>query len=247
MLNQQPQLLQQRRLNFIYRHMRRNYISPEFKYSDKSGTFSESEIKVPFGSKMMEIDDLIKLEEDSIVWFENSNSEQLDFLSEQSLTPKSLDIVDLKRKSHTLEIDNTQPLNQMNTNTKWILKINILNLLTEVIFAKIKNARTFEGIISSQTNKNNVNAFIKDYIFKNLISKYKFDSLNLFVRYNSLNNNQSLRYSNNYNLFSKLTAAKLNKFSTNLENNILIVTFNQELLSTQYNFDYYFTINYSKI
>lgn len=227
--------------------MRRNYISPEFTYLNKNGTFSDSEIKTPFGSKMMDIDDVIKLEEESIVWFENSNSEQLDFLSEQSLTPKSLDIVDLKRKLHTLEIDNTQLSTQINTNTKWILKVNILNLLSEVIFAKIKNARTFEGIVSSETPKNNVNTFIRNYISKNLISKYKFDSIDLWVRYRSLNDNQTLKYSNFYNPFAKLSTAKLNKFSTNLENNILSVSFNQELLSSQYNFEYYFTINYSKI
>jgi hypothetical protein len=227
--------------------MRRNYISPEFAYLDKNGTFSSNEIKMPFGSKMMEIDDIIKLEEDSIIWFENSNSEQLDFLSEQSLTPKSLDIIDLKRKSHTLEIDNTQRLDQRNANTKWVLKVNILNLLSEVIFSKLKNARAFEGITSSETQRNNINTFIRSYIFKNILSRYKFDSIDFWIRYNSLTNNQSLRYSNFFTPQVKLPSTKLNKISTNLENNILLVTFNQELLSTQYNFEYYFTINYSKI
>jgi hypothetical protein len=226
--------------------MRRNYISPEFVYTNKNGTLSNKEIKFPFGSKMMEIDDIIQLNEESIIWFENQNSEQLNLLSEQSLPPKSLDIIELKRKSHNLNID-LQLNTQRNTNTKWILEMNILNLLTEVIFAKIKQARTFEGILSSETQKNNINTSIRDYISKNIISRYKFNSVDMWIRYNSLTNDQSLRYSNLFTPTIKINTNKLNKFSTNLENNILKVTFSQEQLSTQFNFEYYFTINFSKI
>lgn len=227
--------------------MRRNYISPEFVYSNKNGTLSNKEIKFPFGSKMMEIDDFIQLNEESIIWFESSNADQLNLVSEQSLPPKSLDIIDLKRKSHTLQIDATQINTQKNSNTKWVLQMNILNLLTEFIFAKIKQARTFEGVTSAETQKNNINTSIRDYISKNIISRYKFDSVNMWVRYNSLTNDQSLRYSNFFTPTIKFNTNKLNKFSTNLENNILKITFNQDQLSTQFNFEYYFTINFSKI
>jgi hypothetical protein len=227
--------------------MRRTYISPEFTYSDKNGSLSNKEIKTPFGSKMMEIEDQIFLNEDSIIWFENSNSEQLDFLSEQTLVPKSLDIVDLKRKSHTLILDNSQNEKQKNLNSRWIFKVNILNLLTEVIFAKIKNSRTFEGILSNETPKNNINTSIRDYISKNIISRYKFESVDFWIRYNSLSNDQSLKYSNFFNPSIKTQNFKFNKYSTNLENSILTISFNQDLFSTEYNFEYYYTIKYSKI
>jgi len=47
--------------------MRRTYISPEFEYKKVYGTFNMKEESSFFGSKMLEIDDILELTEQSIV------------------------------------------------------------------------------------------------------------------------------------------------------------------------------------
>ena len=57
--------------------MRRNYISPEYKYVTKGGTFNMLEQTSFFGSKMIDIQDRISISNENVIYYQNSNFEQL--------------------------------------------------------------------------------------------------------------------------------------------------------------------------
>ena len=65
--------------------MRRSYISPEFKYDKVFGTYNMLEQSSFFGSKMLEIEDTISISNQSILYYQTSNKEQLDISVENSL------------------------------------------------------------------------------------------------------------------------------------------------------------------
>ena len=67
--------------------MRRNYISPEFEYRKVFGTLNMKEESTFFGSKMLEIEDIIELHNQGIIYYQNSNNEQIDLDIERSLNP----------------------------------------------------------------------------------------------------------------------------------------------------------------
>jgi len=67
--------------------MRRTYISPEFEYKKVFGTFNMKEEASFFGSKMLEIEDTLDLTDQSLVYYQNPNSEQLDLDIEKLTLP----------------------------------------------------------------------------------------------------------------------------------------------------------------
>ena len=59
--------------------MRRDYISPEFDYTRTFGTYDMTESSSLFGSKMLEIEDELDLHNQSIIYYQNLQKEQIDF------------------------------------------------------------------------------------------------------------------------------------------------------------------------
>jgi hypothetical protein len=57
--------------------MRRNYISPEFVNSKIYGSFNSYEESNFFGSKMLEIEDLVDIIDQNIIYYQNSKNEQI--------------------------------------------------------------------------------------------------------------------------------------------------------------------------
>ena len=105
--------------------MRRSYISPEFKYDDVYGTFNMKESTNYYGSKMLEIEDSIKISNDDIIYYQKLNGEQLDIIVESSLDSIVFSSSSSKKSNHTLKIDESQPKYQLEKDTKWILDINL--------------------------------------------------------------------------------------------------------------------------
>ena len=118
--------------------MRRTYISPEFKYEKVYGTFNMLEQSSFFGSKMLEIEDSITIGQQSILYYQTSNKEQLDASVENSLPSIVYNSSDDKLANHTLLKDEAQSAYELDNNTKWILDINLNNILSNYIFATLK-------------------------------------------------------------------------------------------------------------
>ena len=118
--------------------MRRDYISPEFDYTRTFGTYDMTESSSLFGSKMLEIEDELDLHNQSIIYYQNLQKEQIDISIESSLPAIIYSVSDDKKSKHTLTINEAQNEFQRNGNTKYILTIRIQELLMNYIFATVE-------------------------------------------------------------------------------------------------------------
>ena len=228
--------------------MRRRGISPEYIYESVIGTFNMSEQRVFFGSKMMDVEDTISLDSRDIVYYQQSNNEQIDLNQELNFEPNIYSLVEDKQNNHTFGFDNTQSEIEKNNKTKWVVEIRLIDLLRNYIFSNIKSERTFEGILNNQTNVKNVNQSIYEYVDVNIIDRYQFDTVDFFVEYKLLSDNNTLRYETTFNSQIENQTNKLNRIRTefNDDRSMVRVFFTQEQNSQDYTFDYYFNLNFSK-
>lgn len=229
--------------------MRRSYISPEFTYNNVFGTYNMVEQSSFFGSKMLEIEDSIKIADNNIIYYQNLNNEQIDLLIENSLSPIVYNASNDKNSNHTLVVDESQTKYQLENQTKWIMNIDLEQILTNYIFAILKQSRTFEGVKNSMTINNDVDVAMRSYISSNVLNRYKYSKIELYLRYNDLKNQNILRYKNNWNttIISDANLLKRVQTETAYDYSSLRVLFSQEKPSSQYSFDYYFNILFEKI
>jgi hypothetical protein len=229
--------------------MRRSYISPEYQTKAVYGTLNMLEESTFFGAKMLEIEDSITIDTLDIIYYQNQNGEQLDLSIESSFASivysSSLD----KEKNHTLVLDPSQPKFQLDNNTRWILTIDLKTIITDYLFATLKKFRTFEGIKNDMNIYANTDTAIKSYINYNILNRYRYKSIQLYVNYVDLRNQNTLRYKNTWDKNSINTSNLLTKLQTETEfdESSIKVTFNQEKPSSTYRFDYYFNILFEKI
>lgn len=228
--------------------MRRNYISPEFKYTTINGTMNMMEQTSFFGSKMLDIQDSLSILNENLIYYQDQNKEQMNFSLEKNLDPIVYSSVNDKLSNHTIKSDESQGTIQIQSNTKWNIEIDINKILSNYIFATLKKYRTFEGVKNNMTIFNNIDSGINDYISKNIINRYKYKSVDFFVDYKSFSEDGSMKYKNtfveitNNNFITKKIQSILNESQGKLN-----ITFNQEKSSASYNFNYYFNLYFEKI
>jgi hypothetical protein len=229
--------------------MRRSYISPEYTESSIYGTFNMVEESNFFGAKMLEVEDNINISNQNIIYYQKSTGEQVDISIESSLTSQVYSASDNMKLYQTLVLDPTQLNYQKDGNTKWVLTVDLKDILTDYLFAVMKRYRTFEGISNNLTRTNDVNTAIKQYISNNVLNRYKFSKLDLYVSYKDLMQQNVLRYKNtwNPNIVSDANLLKKAQKDLTFDESELKIFFSQEKSSSQYNFDYYFNILFEKI
>lgn len=138
---------------------------------------------------------------------------------------------------------------QKSDKTKWTLNISLKDILLNYIFGLLKEYRTFEGVSNHMTSYNDVDVAIKNYINNNVLNRYRFKSIDLYLQYKDLKGQNILRYNNNFSQLAETNGTKLNKIEvfTDYNQTLLEVRFNQEKSSSEYSFDYYFNLNFEKI
>lgn len=166
--------------------MKRSYISPEFNYTKVNGTLNMLEERTFFGSKMLEIEDEVVIDNRDIIYYQKNNKEQINLVQEKLLTPVIYSASIDKESNHSLTIDESQTEFEKLNNTKWILKINTRELLRNYVFSQLKFSRVFEGVISLNTRSNSINEAIYDYVDQNVMDRYNFTRIDLYLKYNSL-------------------------------------------------------------
>lgn len=224
--------------------MKRNYISPEFNYSKTSGSMNMKESTSFFGSKMLAIDNTIKINNDNIVYYENNNGEQINLQLEKNNSSIVYNIINDKLKYHSITLDENT---KNSTNPTWIIKIDIKSLLQNYLFATLKHWRTFEGLKNSLTLNNSVNKSLLNYISENVYSRYKFNSIDFYIKNNHYSESETLKFSNSFKELSD-SNLKTNKISLNIDSSDnLIVLYKQETSVNEYNFTYYFNVFYEKV
>jgi len=231
--------------------MRRSYISPEFEYNRVFGTLNMKEESSFFGSKMLEIEDSLELHNQGIVYFQNLLNEQLDLDVEKTSNPIIYLVGDDKKTNHTLVLDDSQNDFQKNGLTKYIITIDLKAILENYLFAILKQYRTFEGVRNSMCSTKDVNFSIRNYITKNVVDRYKFDRIELYVRYQDLRDQNLRRYSNVWVSDESISVKEYlnSKIQTDTEFDFssIRVLFNQEKSSQEYNFEYYFKLFWVKL
>lgn len=229
--------------------MRRSYISPEYNNTPIYGTFNMIEESNFFGSKMLDVEDSIYISNQNVIYYQRSNGEQIDLSAESSLPTFVYSASDNMKINHSLNIDESQFDFQKESNTKWILNVNLKSIISDYLFATLKRYRTFEGISNSITKTNDVNTSIREYIDKNVLNRYKFSRLDMYISYTDLRNQNVLRYKNtwNQNIISDSNLLKKRQVDISFDESELKVLFTQEKPSNLYNFDYYFSIFFEKI
>jgi len=214
-----------------------------------------------FGSKMLEIDDIIIIDDQSLVYFQSSTKEQLDLTIESSLTPISYSSSEDKRVNHTLVIDPSQSASQRDSNTQYILTIDLKTILSNYIFATLKRWRTFEGVRNDMTKNGDIDFAMREYILKNVIDSYKLNRVELYLKYIDIQSQNILKfdnlwagYSNEYRTSSLpadigTSQYQLKKFQsqTEFDYSSTVITFSQEKKSSEFCFDYFFKLFYEKI
>lgn len=229
--------------------MRRTYISSEYKNDPTNGTYNMVEESNFFGSKMLEIEDSIYLENQNIIYYQKSNGEQIDLSVESSIPSYVYSADSDKNSNHSLIIDESQLNAQKESNTKWIMEIDLRTILSDYLFASLKKYRTFEGMKTEMTRTNDVNSSINTYIRQNVLNRYKYDKIDLYVQYRDLKQQNILRFNNSWNSNVAINSNKLQKIQTEIafDDSEIKILFNQEKSSTQYSFEYYFNILFIKI
>lgn len=231
--------------------MRRTYISPEFEYRRVFGTLNMKEESTFLSSKMLEIEDYLELNNQSIIYYQNKENEQIDLDIEKLLSPNVYSSGEDKNLNKVLSIDETQGETQKNNLTKYNIKIDLKTILSNYLFATLKQYRTFEGVKNTMCYNKDVNFSIREYIIRNIIDRYKFDKIELYIRYVDIREQNVRRYLNNwYSNSDIIIEENLNKkIQTDIEydQSSLSVIFNQDKTSQQYSFEYYFKLFWVKI
>lgn len=225
--------------------MRRNAISPEYNKVDIPGYYNMIERKSFLGSKLMFTENNIDIENQDIIYYQQNNGDQINLDQEMDINQVEYSTIIDKNDNHSIYKNPSQNEESLVNRTQWILEINILNILRNYLFAKIKERRSFENMLSRDTIFRRIDDAIYSYIDNNLLEIYKYDSIDLFLEYISLKeenlNKFSVGYDENISEKFKMYRKELNK-----DKSILKIYFTQEKNSSEYTFNYYFNLKFIK-
>lgn len=203
-----------------------------------------------FGSKMLQISDSILVDNNSLIYYENLNNEQLDLKIESTLPSIIYDPSVDKLSNSTLSIaTQSQSTYQLSNQTVWNLNINLNQILTNYIFATLKQNRTFEGISNNMTSNNSVDFAISEYISNNILNRYQYSGITMYLTYNSLTVSNTLKYQNTWtpSIISDSNLLNGLKTTTSYNYSTLTGTFTQLQPSSGFSFNYYFNLLFNRI
>jgi hypothetical protein len=237
--------------------MKENLILKQFDTQDVNGTYELKEFKWFFGSKMLEVEDEVIIDNITIQYSQESNGFQNYDTESQSTNENFLtpNLNDVKIEYHNIELI-PQSEKQLENNTRWKLTIDMKSILTDYVFYKMKERRTFKGLKQDNFLNKNINLSLKNYIQTNVINRYKYKKLDLYIKYNNIEESQNvltttkLQFQTTFNPLVKESVNLTQDYTTrnqNLRLTTLDVLYNQIKPSNNYNFDYYFDIYFEKI
>jgi hypothetical protein len=249
--------------------MKKTFITKEYSCESIEGTFNMKETRAFFASKILEIEDIMKVDENDIIWTEASNNTQGLGVDNES---RSLDTNILKLSNHRFSYSQ-QADSQIKEFPSWDININTYQIITEYIFAQLKKYRTFTGISNNKTSYGNVNTAIKEYIKYNVIPRIKFSHIDLYVKYYRVGETQdngitALQNNSQFNegiiaplpLSGETTGQFINRvieykkglkvgnfqLRSNIDQSNVTITYKQIQNALNYKFDYYFDVIYVK-
>jgi len=242
--------------------MKDSLMLKKFETSKVNGTFNLLEEKTFFGTKVMDIEDDIHITDKSIQYFnivnnELSNGYQYTIINNYEEDLVIMDVVEIKYNNHNIKkaLQNKQDEIQ---NTRWEFNIDIKKILTEYLFGKIKEARTFKSLNYTNFTNRNIDKSIYEYITLNLLDRYEFDTIDLYIKYIDIKDNVIYsttalkQFDPQYNQSIELPEYKVSNANMQLELYLdklapIKVNYYQTEKSSDYKFDYYYNIHYKKV
>jgi hypothetical protein len=229
--------------------MKRTYISPEFSYRSVYGTYNLEGDGIMFGSVLMVTEKKIDIVDESLTYVQLNTGEQLDEDAELNATQIIYDSASNKLFNHTIKLADGQDSFVKENNAKWEMTIELQDILRNHLFATLKNARTFEGLKSEFTALGDVDQSIFSYINKNLLFKYGFTKIDVFLDYVDLCNDDTLQYKNDFDPTLTATDKKFTSFDQVISPGEKQITlrFNQTKPAYNYSFKYNFNVYFEKL
>lgn len=218
--------------------MKKTYISSDISTKVINGINSLKEMSNHFSSVLINIPDDIFINDEDLIWYQDYTGEQIDI--EQESNVKHYSSSKDKLDNHILYINPNQ--SKFSINTLWDMEINIKQLLFNFIYAKIKQNRTFDKLEQTKLELK-YDSFLEKFINLNILTKYKFDKLELYIFNKDIKD--GIKYQNVWN--KNIDKNNLNtKYTIVSNNDILKIQFNQEN-SSLYIFEYYYSVKFIRI
>lgn len=224
------------------------------------GTMNQQELRTFFGGKVIYSEDNIYINNDSIVFSQLISDYDYGFqyYDYDTLTGWETDfyenLTDLKSNNQSISLSSQNDI-YLQSNTKWQITINGATILKDYLFYKIKEQRVFKKVHADEVYSKNINNAIYEYITYNVFGRYRLDKVDFYVSYydiqqQSIYSDILLQYNPKFNVdvYKKENLSNMSvvgydpyKFDT------ITIQYNQSKPSSQYSFDYYFDLNFTKI
>jgi len=235
----------------------------KFSVNSVPGTMNQQELRTFFGGKVLYSEDTISINNDSINFSQltgvsygyGDGYQYYDYSSISDWETEFYEnLSDLKENNQEIVLFSQDSITYDN-NTRWQININGSNILRDYIFFKMKERRVFKNVRSNEVYSNNINNAIYEYINYNIFSRYRLEKIDFYVSYydiqaQTIYDSIQLQYSPKFNpnVYNKANLSNMSvvgydpyKFDS------IVIQYNQSKSSTQYGFDYYFDLTFTKI
>lgn len=237
--------------------MKSDLIITRFKTEPIVGTMDSKDVKTFFGSKMVNVEDTVNIDNSEIQYsevfdpdFEENNGYQYfeDFDGVETIY--LINLYDVKKRNQTITLIQ-QPIVDIRNNTQWQININWKQILSDYIFYKLKNRRTFKSVRFTDVLNESINLFIRDYIEDNLINRYEFSEIHFYVKYMDLEegdefDDPNLLFTPEFVNDIKEEKYFVRNINANVIDDTLRVNYKQVQASTLKKFNYYFDLIFTK-
>ena len=238
--------------------MKSDLIISRYKTDKIIGTKSSFDSRTFFGSKMIDIEDSIIVDDSLIQYSEvydttDKRNNGYQYYNDIDNVEKIylVSLFDVKNTYHTTSLGSQSGVD-LRLNTNWTILVNWKDVLIEYIYLKLKEARTFKTIKFNNVLSENINLYIRKYIENNLTSRYGFNSINFYIKYFDLDDGDedkdpNLSFNPIFDASIKSDENQVKNVNTTLFSEILNIQYKQTESSQFKKFHYYFDLIIDKV
>lgn len=238
--------------------MKSDLIISRYKTDNVIGTKSSYDPRTFFGSKMIDIEDVINVD-DSLVQYsevfdiEDRRNNGYQYYDDFDNVEKIYltDLSKVKDNLHTITLA-SQTETDLRLNTNWNMLIRWKDILIEYLYLRIKEARTFKTIKFDDVLSENINLYIRNYISNNLLNRYNFGNINFYIKYFDLDSGDedidpNLVFNPVYDVNIRNNENIVSNVNTTIYPDVISIDYKQTKPSQTSKFHYYFDIVINRI
>jgi len=238
--------------------MKSDLIISRYKTEKIIGTKSSFDARTFFGSKMIDIEDNITIDNSLIQYSEvydtdDKRNNGYQYYDDVDNVEKIylVNLFDVKDNYHTITLG-SQSATDLRLNTNWTILVNWKDILIQYIYLKLKEQRTFKTIKFQNVLSENINLYIKKYIENNLTSRYEIGIIDFYIKYFDLDEgdedtNPNLLLNPIFDASIQSKENRVKNVNTTTFPEILNIQYKQTESSQYKKFHYYFDLNINKV